>query len=335
MIKKIGKIGSSILIGLLLISIFAMISPVTSAQEERGRILEFPSYITITYDPSALEKPFMIDKAVNVPIKIEYSHQVPSAWYKLIPLPTIRNLFFFGNAMAPQVLIKLEIVDKPDWANIHFTQPDLLFEMPEPGESITQETQLVISPYREAPAKPYTITLRATSERAGRVKGFTRDVTITFTPNYIPMISIEVDKPMRQVSPRETVNFNIKITNNANKDTVVRCSYVAPEEWAPIITPREIELKPLQTGQVTFSVRAPYDIGWHDQTVSMRVICQPYPSPLSPDINQSEYEIAAQVADIQVTNYGFSVGGAEPFIVVLIVILIIIVVVILKFKMKK
>jgi len=333
MIKNLKMVKSLFIVGSLLLSIFIVISPVISAKSDfellnketnnggTGGLLSFPAYIYITTDESALKKPLIIDQSVTVPINITYKHGVPKQLYNLIPGQLIKNQFFFGSAMAPQIQITLSVVEKPDWANIYFTQPSVLMDMPMPEEKSTISTELVISPYREAPARPYTITILASSNAAGKVQSFTLSKSITFTPSYIPMINVEVEKPMREVSPKETVNFIVKVTNNANKNTIVKFSYNAPKEWAPIINPREIELPPLGIGEATFSVQAPYGIGWHDKTTSMEIICQPYPSPISGE-DLSKYEIAAQTADIRVTNYGFSIAGIEPFLVLLVIIVI-------------
>lgn len=335
MIKGLTVVRDIFIVGLLMLSIFTIVSPNISAdsnfdlpdalkETNKTGILSFPAYIEMDFDTSPLDKPLIIDQAVSVPVEITYKHGIPKKLYNLIPFPLVRNQFFFGSAMAPMIQIQLD-VKKPDWANVYFAQPSIIMEMPMPEEKSTVQTELIISPYREAPARAYTLEITASSNVAGKVQSTSRLFTVTFTPSYIPMINVEVDKPVREVSPKETVNIPIKVTNNANKNTIVKFSYDAPSEWAPIINPPEIELPPLGTGTVTFSVQAPYSLGWHDEPVHMRVICQPYPSPLSG--NLSQYEIGAQFADIRIVNYGFSIAGIEPLLMVLVILIVIVVIV--------
>lgn len=276
------------------------------------------------FDTTDLNKPLSIDQPVTVPLTIKYYNDFPSEFEFLFGLPGIGMLFkkqVFGSAMAPLQQIKLSIVDPPEWANIHLVKPTVLAQVPFPSDPDTIiETDLVIIPYREAPAESTSITVVAECDDVGKLSSFSDEFTITFSPVYIPRINVVVEQPVRQVSPRETVNFKVTITNNANKRTIVRFDYNAPSEWAPVIT-REVDLAPMAKEVVYFSVKAPYDFGWHDKTISMTVKCQPYPDPL-PD-NLSQFESAAISADIQITNYGFSFSGAEPILVILLIIVII------------
>jgi len=344
--KSFKALKISFIMGLLLFSMIAVVAPTSSAESKlttldtveedggRSKLISFPAYIFMTFDTTELNKPLIIDQAVSVPITIEYKHDVPKSLFNMFALtPLLQNMIFYGSAIAPMIQVRLD-VDGPEWANIHFAQPDVIFDIPNPEQSTIVNTELIISPYREAPAKPYSIDITATSTSAGRVTSSSRVFTVTFTPSYIPMINVKIDKPVREVSPRESVNFGVTITNNANKNTIVRFSYDAPNGWAPVINPREIELPPLGTSEVIFSVKAPYNIGWHDETTSMQIICQPFPSPLTAE-NLSQYEIAAQVADVRLTNYGFSVSGIEPFLLVLVIILIVIIVVFLYLRKQK
>lgn len=347
--KKVVK--NALIVGLLLMSIMHVVLPSISAQDTnqavsaqdanqgRNKLLTFPSYILLNYDDSPLKKPLIIDQSVSVPFEIKYYHEVPESLYKLVPGSLLRNTIFFGSAIQPQVQIKLEIIDGPDWANIYFTQPDLIFQIPTPGVKVDdiqpQKTKLIISPYREAPAKPVSIKIKATAAAVGRVEAAERTTEVPFTPSYIPLIDVKVDNPVREVSPRESVSIGITIKNNANKHTIVKLSTDAPGNWAPVLSPSEIELAPSETYVATFSVKAPYGLGWHDKTTSMKVICKPLPSPLSDMENYSKYEIAEQVAFVQLTNYGFSLSGIEPFLGVTAIIIILVAIVLMYMKKQK
>ncbi len=309
-----------------------VVNSILAKENQDEKAISYNQYIDVIFDVEQLNKPLVIDQSVNIPVTVKYWHDVPEQLYKAFGLfPLIRNQFFFGAAMAPQVQIKLDFIDKPDWANLNFQSPSVIVDIPNPGETITVTTTMILSPYREAPAKPKSIDIEASVESQGRLKSFNRPFTISFTPSYIPMIFVRINEPVREVSPRETVTFEVEIINNANKYTLVEVDFDASREWAPVLSPREVEIPPGRRETVIFSVKAPYGLGWHDKTTSMTLTCQPYPSPLP--TNFSQYEIGEVKADIQITNYGFSISGIEPFLVFIIIIFVIILVV--WFRLKK
>jgi len=327
MTQKYKSVKILVILGLFLISSLGMSILSVSADDssmalrDGGGLISFGQYIELEFDKSELNKPLTIDQPVNVPITVTYTHDVPASFLSFIQnlAPLMYNKLIFGSMMAPQQQLKITISDNVDWADIYIDDPIVDIPIPEAGTSSVRKVNLVVTPYREAPAQPKSISVLAECDAVGSLKANSKEHTLTFTPVYIPRIDVVCSSPIRQVGPRENVNFDIKIKNNANKNTIVKLSWDAPEKWAPIMSPQEIYITPNGEETVVFSVTAPYDFGWHDYQTSMRIICQPYPDPMPAD-NLSSYAIAQVEQGVKVLNYGFSFSGAEPILAVVIVI---------------
>lgn len=309
-------------IGLLLILAISLIyiNPVSADDGVSGGdnsnshfpIFTFNSYIDITPDTSELNKPLAIDQSVNVPITIQYSTDIPPNFLSIIPFP-IRNLILYGSVVAPRQKISVDVVNKPDWADITVSDKDILLDIPFKGTPSTRETTLILSPYEEAPAQPYTITIRASCERIGRVNGFNISSDIVFTPSFVPTISITPENPTRTVSPREMINFKITVKNEANKKARVTPTIETndsrwnPSEWNPTINPPFHDISPGDTATFIFSVYSPYDFGWHNDMGVFKIDFTAQIFPIREDAPVGgPYSIY-----LRVNNYGFSIPGFE------------------------
>jgi len=305
MTKHLRAIKVSLIMGILISGTFAVFSISGSAREY---IYSFNSFITLSYDPQDLNQPIDINKAVTIPLKVEYYTDVVIP--NLLKLPfvpfTIRNSLIYGSPM-PQQSLHLKIINPPDWANIYFSTPDHDVNLPElnaPPEEI--QVDLIISPLREAPSEPFNIQFSIECEKRGRVMGKLMNYNINFQPAYIPEIGVTVERPSRMVSPREEVNVNIRIKNNANYWTIVRHEIIdVPEDWSPIINPTKVEIPPGGEETIVLSVTPPYHFGWHDETEVIQIDFTPEASPGGgiPGPSVPIY--------IKFNNRGFSTPGFE------------------------
>ena len=304
-------------IGLLLILAISLISinPVSAddgissrSSGSRSPIFTFNSYINIVPDTSELNKPLAIDQSVSIPITIEYSTDVPSNFLVFLPWQ-IKNLLLYGSMVAPMQKISVEVINKPDWADITITQKDILTDIPFKGSPSTRTTTLVLSPYEEAPAQPYTITIRASCEKIGRVNGFDISSDVVFTPSFVPTISITPESPTRTVGPREMINFKITVKNEANKKARVIPDITTSNnsKWNPTINPPFHDIAPGGEATFVFSVYSPYNFGWHNEIQTFKIDFTAQIFPLREDAPVGgPYSIY-----LRVNNYGFSVPGFE------------------------
>ncbi len=311
-------VKASIIIGILFISIIPIIitnKPVTAA-----RLISFHSYMDLTYDPTILNKPLQIDVAVAVPVQVQFWTDIPDIFSKGWPF---NFLFLFGSSIVPMQQIHLELLESPSWANIYFSSPDLIVDIPfeSEGKKLINAT-LIISPKIEAPAESQRISIKATINSLKRLGGFTFQKEIPFTPSFIPTISIEIDNPIRTVGPHQSVSFKIIVKNMGNKITRVTPTLIgADSRWTPTINPPNYEIYPKQESSFSFALITPYDFGWHNEygrfEVSFKAEVYPYISN-SAMSNESIYLV--------VNDNGFSLPGFEfvgaiaAFIIVMAII---------------
>jgi len=308
MTKHLKAVKASIIMGILLISAIAVFSAPASAREKlaREKLFTFNSFITLSYDEEDLNQPIKANTAVTVPLEIGYYTDVEIPNFLMLLPFTIRNTIIFGSPM-PQQSLHLKIINKPDWANIYFTTPDhdVDFRLKD-EEPFPIDAALIISPLREAPSEPFNIQFSIEVEERGHVKGKIMNYNINFQPAYIPEIVVTAERPSRMVGPREEVNVNIRIKNNANYWTIVRHEMIdVPAAWSPIINPSKVEIPPGGEETVVLSVTPPYNFGWHDETEVIQIDFKPEPSP-----GGGESGPAVQVY-LRFNNRGFSTPGFE------------------------
>ncbi len=320
-----GKIIRPIKIGLLVLLVIDLVYmiPVSAEDNSTGTsdgsrfpVFTFNSYIDIIPDTSPLNEPLTIDQSVNVPITIQYSTDVPPNFLGFLGLP-IRNLILYGSIVAPKQKITLEVINKPEWADITISNKEILVDIPVKGTPSKKETTLALSPYEEAPAQPYTITIRASCGKIWRVNGFNISYDIVFTPSFVPTISITPENPTRTVGPREMINFKITVKNEANKKARVIPSIDTNDSaWNPTINPPFHDIAPGDTATFIFSVYSPYNFGWHNEIKTFKIdfIAQIFPLREDAPVG-GPYSIY-----LRVNNYGFSLPGFELVIFMIVLV---------------
>lgn len=344
--KNFRMIKSTTMIALILFSVFASFYAISAvpvmAQEVeeptgRTKFISFNSILNVEVNQAPLKEPLEIDSVTAVPIKVSYKTTVPEFAGSMFG-----RFLLFGSFILIPPQVHFEVVESAstvtDWADVTFDSPAILpAEMPlyneEPIELPT--VHLLISPRREAPAVPQTISIRVSvGGIKGRLMGYSIDTNIKFQPAYVPEIEVYVQNPTRFSGPRESLEFKCTLKNKANKATTVLIDISSVDsKWAPTMNPTKITLSPNAEETVTFSVVSPYSFGWHDETVAMNLKFTPYPAPIS---STTSYNTSmGQVVDVQirVNNRGFSFSGFEFVFLALIVILI--AVIVIKMRNKK
>jgi hypothetical protein len=312
MVKRNKLITTGTLFIVLLLSITMAFNPVVSADESMAnensspRFISFNSYITIDYDTTPLDQNLDIDQSINVPLTISYATDIPEGLFG--KYWRVKNFFLYGSTIGPTQQITLEVLKQPDWADIILAQGNLLVDFPSKENPIKVETSLIFSPYEEAPAQPYTITIKATSKQFGRINGFSTTADIVFTPSFVPTVTIITEKPTRMIHPKESINFNIQVKNEANKKAriIPKLITITPS-WSPTINPPFFDILPGEEQSFVFSVYTPYDFGWHNEIQSFQIDFTTQIFPLREDAAKGgPYSIF-----LRINNYGFSTPGFE------------------------
>lgn len=317
MTKNFKSVKISAILCLLLLSTFSgfgFFSTVRAAP-----LIQFGSYIDIVFNTTELNKPFEIDVSVNIPVKVLYWTEIPRT-YKLLPYP-LNNLIYFGRPVGPMQKIHLEIVNQPEWANVYFSDSELLVQIPVEGDTPVEVWgNLVISPRIEAPAVSQKVIIKATCESIYRLRGIDDYTESTeFTPAFVPTVQISTDTPIRNAGPRETVEFRIDVKNLGNKLTKVTPDLIDPAlGWNAIINPTVREINPGEETYFTFSVITPFNFGWHDEVESFEVEFNSEIYPYRADSPKDKRSVYTTVY-----NYGFATSGVEIAIAAFIILLLV------------
>jgi len=320
-------VKATFIIGFLLVgTLFSslILSPNTTTAS--AKIITYPAIISIEIDSSSLEelnKPISVDSSLHIKLKVGYSVAIPPNLVN----STIGRLWIYGSFIVFPQIIHLAIQDKPVWANIYLATPDVYIDSPDNSVRYAYP-DVVITPYQEAPAQPYSIGVSAYAPPLGRIQEINYSVTLNFIPAFIPLIQVTVGDPVRQVGPRTAVNFPVTIKNLGNYEAIVTgVIQNAPEDWAPLISPTDVIVKAGQEEKVTFSVVTPYNFGWHDEQRTFTIVFTPERSPpTTPPTTGTPHSV-----QVRINSVGFSAPGFEP---ILLFVALTIVVVILK-KRKK
>jgi len=323
MIKHLRTASVSLIIGILLLSTIPFLA--TQKPAAAAKLVSFHSYLEISYDISPLNQPLQIDVSVSVPVTVKFWTDIPPTFgNKLFRFP-FSYLILFGTPVGPEEKIHLEINNAPDWANIYFSSPDILANIPFQGDTpsvVNKTVNLIISPRVEAPAEPQKIDITVSCATLKRLNGFSIQINIPFTPSFIPTIAITPDNPIRTVGPHASVSYKITVKNLGNKITRITPTIIGADlAWTPTINPPQYEIQPNQENTFTFAIITPYNFGWHNEygrfQVDFKAEVYPYVSG-SPNSTQSIYLV--------VNNHGFSTPGFELviFLIAIFVIALII-----------
>lgn len=317
---KAKRFAPVLILLVMLVSSTSMVSQISSA-----KVMNFIPILQVSVDNSKLNDPIQPDgPAVSIPVQVKYMVNIPGVFNFLPPL--IRNTIIYGSMIVPPMKIHLSIENKPDWMNVAIANPDLYIDIKE-NEFSYGNTSITISVYKDAPARPYTLKLVATSDEMGRVSAQSVEIqSITVTPGYIPLITVNTDMPIKEAGPATTLNFPIRIVNHANKETIVKLvEFDTPSGWAVNPSQREVIIPPDKEATITISVTTPIGFGFAPnqiQQINMKFIALPSPPPLHYEETLSNtYRYSIQVRSATASAAGIIIG---ILIVVVIVIALIV-----------
>jgi len=301
---------------------------ITQSSSAKG-LVSFPSILQLEVDTTPLNQDIQPDgKPVNVPITVKYRVNVPP----LLAGPgLIKNWILSGSFIMPPVKIHLSVVNKPDWADISIASPDLYIDVGK-NEFSYANTSMSIAVYKDAPAESYTLILKAEADGMGRISSQSVEAQFKIKPGYIPLVTINTDEPIKEAGPMTTLTFPIKISNNANKETIVKLvEYDTPPGWG--VQPSQSQIVIPQGGEATLSlaVTTPMGFGWTPnqiQQIKMRFMVMPSP----PTVEYEESATNTYLYSISVKSGSTPMAGLAGGIIALIIAAIVVLLLILKRK---
>ena len=306
--KTIRTIEVSVIIGILLFSIFAAFIPSVSA-------VLIPSQPIIKLEPvnpEDLNQLVNIKDPIKIPIKITYT---VTGTFSSIAIP----IFESRNMVAP---ISLSVQDPGAGISASIDR-NVVNPKIKSGES--SDTAILSVTFTEAIVGRFDVPIKI-QMNADKVSGLLFYIeakqevgTITIAPQYIPIVSIVPRTTLKEVAPGEVAEFLIDLENLGNDITefVFRMGDL-PEGWVANTVPAIKVPSALGGGNnkatVSVSVTPPYGFGYHNNDELIKVYAKGryYAKTTGDLLETEEYEI-----QLQVRNRGFSTPGFEGVFVII------------------
>ncbi len=310
---KVAKTG--IIMGILMISLFAFAMPTTSAGPIKNRFANvyacYPK-VTIDYDTEVANDPFLpVDMIKDIPINVSYS---VTGYFAKDILPYYEESDNY---------IHLYVDETPDWCTAAISPNLLKFKATTTG--LTEASLLNIKVNGDAEAFFVgKIKIRAEAEKFGAVASGIFYQDITFTPGYLPLLDIDVVKDTyKLIGPYDTANFGINIENMGNAKTKIICNLIdVPDGWSAHIDTSASTIIGSKTSSedtnktIQLVVKPPYGFGYHDERQEIKISIVPsYFNNES--LKGNEYNLS-----FIVQSRGFSMPGFESTFVVSALIII-------------
>ena len=307
MTKRLQTAKVSIITGLVLISTLVALIPTTSA----GIIFNLQGVVTVTWPGGDTAQPV-----------------VPRGELRVLPLNVTyfvtKALFGKGVIQAydgKSIVITIEIIETPSWCTANIAQGTIQATVVAGGK-FYGSTTLTLQVADDAPAFGLgSIKVRATAAAGGLIKGYTNDFTLSFIPDYKPLIKpLLPETNTKEIGPTDTATFPITIQNLGNARTIVYLNVVdVPKDWVAIVTSQvTLEEGTDSTTTAYLVVKPPKGFGYHDDQKAITVSLQ----PVKADDATKKGEITLETVLVQ--SRGFSTPGFEaiPFIGALAIVLL-------------
>jgi hypothetical protein len=310
MTKKFQAAKASFVTGLVLVSIIVAVIPTTSA----GILYNLQSVLTVSWSANDTKTPVVPRGALRT-LELTINHHVTRGVFGQVLLQLYAGY---------PVVIHIEIVKTPTWVTATLAQGTLTVTVTPDIAGSTVTTQISLQVADDAPAYGLGyIELKATAQKAGLIKGFEQNFTLSFVPDYKPLIQPTYPATnSKEIGPLDTAIFPIQITNLGNARTVVLLTVTnVPSNWNAIITDQVIlEEGTGSTGTAYLVIKPPKGFGYHDDQKTITISMQPVKADDYSKKGETTY------ATFLVQSRGFSTPGFETisFIGALAAVLLII-----------
>ena len=181
--------------------------------------ITFNSFLEITPDASIQNDFVPIEEKVKIPITIEYQTTIPEDFLSILP-PFLQYKFLFGSFSPPQQHIQLTLSDAPNWGTFTLNPSDFSEEIPYGNNKISKTVNLTMELSENAPCKRSSIRLKAECKDIKRLHGCANQINITFTPEYIPCITVSGNQKVH-APPMQQTSVLVHVKNCGNKQSMI------------------------------------------------------------------------------------------------------------------
>lgn len=261
-------------------------------------------------------------RIINVTITYTFSHGLPFS----------EGMYVNYTDEGLYAKIKLDVVGTPDWCYAAFRYPNAVAKIT--SKTYVTQMPLYIILDEDAPAyEQGVIKVKAkvyTFPAATFISGIEKIEELSFQPAYNPIISVDLpDVNTKQIRPRETANFPIKITNIGNDQTVVSLKVESlPKGWSAVVTD-EVLLDKEESYTATLTISPPKDIGYREDLGIIRI-------SLIPSRAYDQLEVGDEMSlSFLVQSKGFFAEGQGTFSIFGIIIFLAIIIIFIRFIIKR
>ncbi len=308
---------ASIVMSVLLVSVFAAIIPTSSA----GIILNLSSYVDVTWGGGneSLKPIVPLGEPQELTLRVRYG----------VTKGAFLSQALFMLYQGRQVNIKLELSEKPDWCTVTLKSNTITTKVSS-DENDGLETTLTIRVDETAPAfGAGSVMITASVPKIGAIDGYSKTFTLVFTPEYLPMISAQLPEGnSKSIGPMDTTTFPIEVENMGNARTTVSFTIGnVPEGWIAVVTDEiTLDASKGSKGTAYLTVKPPKGFGYHNDDQGIVVTMTP---ARAEDLrNQGE----PRTVTVIVESRGFSTPGFES---ILFIGALLVVVLLIKLKKKR
>jgi len=293
MTKRFKTVKTSIVTGIILISVIVAVLPTTSA----GPLFNLQSVVNVSWG-NETQKP-VIPRGELRQLDLTVTHTVTRGALGQFLLQLYTNT---------QITIDLTITETPSWCTATLSQGTIATVII-PDQSTTKTTQLSLQVADDAPAYGLGyVKIKATARKIAVIKGYEQEFTLSFIPDYKPLIQPTLPETnSKEIGPMDTAVFPIDIANLGNARTVVLLNVVSvPKDWNAVITSQiTLEEGTGSTGTAYLVVKPPKGFGYHYDEQTIRISMQPVKADDFSKKGEINYE------SFLVQSRGFSTPGFE------------------------
>ena len=326
MIKQLQKLKTSIILLMLIFSLFIVISPVEKSLP-MDQIYECTPFIELEYNKTLLQKPVIpYDEPTKIPLTVKTKIIGPAAD------------IVAGGLSGVFLIVDLSIEETSEGCYASINPPVLKFNASTEFESENATLSFTINRYFQANILKnvkINLSVRRLGGSATLVKPETFIQEISFIVGYFSQLSFEYPEGnVKAINPGDTANFPIEIENWGNAVTNVYIETIdVPDGWSASIT-KNLTLETNLFGReynetVLLTVKPPINFGYHEDRAVIKVKMTPVEYNKTENVGEPSYLYFV------IQSTGFSTPGFEVVTLFLAAILIFLPVILKKKTTKK
>ena len=304
--KNLKTVKATLVMGILLVSVFVAIMPTTSAGILGA--FDITQIVTVSPDVSSIEREYTPTRSYIIPLNMTYSVQ---CMFPDLTLPVLEN--------RVNAYIDLRVEAQQSWFTCTIYPNTVRASVTTTGALVDPAPYIRVTVDESAPARTkgsINVHMTCRGQRGFIVSKLVECETVAnvdFTPAYLPIISVNPQGTFKEINPGELAEVPIEFENLGNAKTVVNMEILnIPAGWAVSI-PSQVTLGSKLMGDdpkatVILSVQAPYGFGYHNERESIQVRFTPtyYAEQGGEDVTGMPI-----TETINIQSRGFSTPGFE------------------------